>query len=1796
MAQTDRYVDCRLTSAGSGTEASPFNALSLLGSISSNTTVHLASGCECEGSVEVVGDNVSIVAWGDGPKPVIVGSTEIPQEDWIWDANAGPASSQGAWYVELPPNTVVSQVYWNNVSLGIAQEPDVNSPVGEDGWFRMDQFARTGISDNITDLELGMFSTQSSLIGAEAVVRSANWQFDRAIVQAANNNVIQLPLDALGRPEVDLDGYEWGYYLRGKTVFMDVIGEWCVVEDVQDRLYLKAPYNGNVGPVGVRRGSLEVGIRAYNNRTNIQISSIAFEHQTLAGFESYIGSNHRIENCDFRYVFMGIKDQSGDNVNDGHVYSGNSFNQVYDKAIASDADNVTITQNVLQSIGLTIHTGTAGFFGYHGIVANGTGLIITDNQLAQIGYTGMGIYGSGLIARNHIDRPLQLLTDGAGIAIDLVDGLVIEDNIVTNPGGPINMISAAANYYQSSPLDFGIYFGNQSIKNTAVRRNTVSGAVVGIHVDHSLCTIGIEVADNVLFNNGAQLSVTDFSNWTTLCGGNGDRNNGQGSGQPPNYKSAYNDVYEGNILYGLTPEQRCLTFGQIWPGEYSDLVDFGTFANNYYYNPFTDVVVYHDIKYSVSGNQPITTYFGPNDRVIPWTLNGWRNNAEPDQDISALGHPRRLPGFRLLESPAPELVGFHSDECSSTSAWVGTPTLLNGDGSETDTDPIGSYLRFTGQTYLERWAAGLNSLTPIASGSLVSPPGLYRFKVRARSANTEVLQLAPVYRTTGLGSNLYQRPITSFGLGPTWGVKEVLLDIPEGDNMVTALQNVLGGYGAITSSVVDIDYVKVERVFADPTYEAEIASNHLLRYNCPLPGAFTDERNVAANGGVFVLPENTLEMPLCGLWSDVDGNIYAPGESIALDPWQSIIVFQVDPPQTLAGMDLNNQFFIPSGATEIWDEQMNVQGSVVVQDGGTLIVDGATIGFAPSTQDITTNLEVEPGGTLIMRNGAHLTNWMGCAIPVGMWDGVKAGGSNTGPQPQVEMYTGSRISNAYTALMFRDGDPAAPIPNTQGATLATGSRPKLALEGALFENNMHDIVLIPLLSTASTSLSMIDLDGPGGNDAVPSFIRKCTFRTSAALKQENAYPKHHLYMRSVHKLKVLGSTFENRRPDNAYSNPGHRGNGITGMNAQILVTEYDAQGEEAAPSVFAGLTYGVYASAVTKFVADVTRTRFDRCGGGIYLSSSVFARITENTFLVPDIDFALKGVSASYGTYLESSTGFELEENVYTGEDDTDHPKVGAIFRNCGPEFNEYYRNTFANFRSRARNSMGTLIMGDNFGVEGGLKFKCNTYSADPDQMNDLDIALNGVGVRIGTNQGSNQFSYTLAGNTFANFTGSDCGGADERHLFVDADALSGLNVFTYWHHLEQTDIELRPHCVSAPIVEDNVNPELNWIKEGGFEFTENACESELGRNKRYSDALNELGAVKIEHALLKDVYGDWSDGGDTEGLKDFILDASNGSYAVRNQLMLVAPKVSHDAWELAFKRVPAMDPWHLAQALLANSPLELETMVLLDSSLVNPYYKQLVLDGQNGGVSMHSIYKGELSELYSRKSRAAADASALALGAESQGKIDSALMVLDGAELEDEGIFRAALLHWEGDRTGVRVVIDDQLASVANDPYWTVQDLAYEQLESDKDLAEVDAAIVQQLQAIAQGLGSGTAEALAWLSVLGEPYDEPVILPDLSKRARPHAPHRSMFTWTPLSVFPNPSDGEINIAYAVPSEVQRAEVCVMDALGQLIFSDELSGTGVVRMDVPVYATGLNIVALYFDGHLIGTEKVQMIK
>lgn len=79
------------------------------------------------------------------------------------------------------------------------------------------------------------------------------------------------------------------------------------------------------------------------------------------------------------------------------------------------------------------------------------------------------------------------------------------------------------------------------------------------------------------------------------------------------------------------------------------------------------------------------------------------------------------------------------------------------------------------------------------------------------------------------------------------------------------------------------------------------------------------------------------------------------------------------------------------------NNNMNVHGSIIIENGRTLTIDGVTIRFADSRHmDHLTNIIVRPGGNLVVRNGAVLTTLASC--PSSMWDGIKVLGVPDNPE------------------------------------------------------------------------------------------------------------------------------------------------------------------------------------------------------------------------------------------------------------------------------------------------------------------------------------------------------------------------------------------------------------------------------------------------------------------------------------------------------------------------------------------------------------------------------------------------------------------------------------------------------------------------------------------------------------------------------------------------------------------------------------------------------------------------------
>nr|MDQ3100116.1 hypothetical protein [Bacteroidota bacterium] len=217
----------------------------------------------------------------------------------------------------------------------------------------------------------------------------------------------------------------------------------------------------------------------------------------------------------------------------------------------------------------------------------------------------------------------------------------IQDNVVRDCVG--NMESVATDHNDNYYIVMGIYFGNTSIKNTTVQRNTVlrcNGA--GIHVDHTMLSTGNQVKENTLMDNNVQLSISDYSNY-----------NGPGA-TAPYHVPAFNSVYSGNIMYSIRPEQLCLREYQVYSPAH---VDFGTFINNRYYSPYTEL----SIKiHNFNAGQP--KYY---------TLERWQEVL--GEDMGSTRSPLRSPNYTTTNELSSDLV-VNGNFNGPVSNWIIWPT------------------------------------------------------------------------------------------------------------------------------------------------------------------------------------------------------------------------------------------------------------------------------------------------------------------------------------------------------------------------------------------------------------------------------------------------------------------------------------------------------------------------------------------------------------------------------------------------------------------------------------------------------------------------------------------------------------------------------------------------------------------------------------------------------------------------------------------------------------------------------------------------------------------------------------------------------------------------------------------------------------------------------------------------------------------------------------------------------------------------------------------------------------------
>ena len=269
-----------------------------------------------------------------------------------------------------------------------------------------------------------------------------------------------------------------------------------------------------------------------------------------------------------------------------------------------------------------------------------------------------------------------------------------------------------------------------------------------------------------------------------------------------------------------------------------------------------------------------------------------------------------------------------------------------------------------------------------------------------------------------------------------------------------------------------------------------------------------------------------------------------------------------------------------------------------------------------------------------------------------------------------------------------------------------------------------------------------------------------------------------------------------------------------------------------------------------------------------------------------------------------------------------------------------------------------------------------------------------------------------------------------------------------------------------------------------------------------------------------------------------------------------------------------------------------------MDEHDIDEFYRQLVRDNQNGGISMHSIYRSEITHFQSVKAAALQDMVHKVIASQDTLDIQGALSTLNTLGLSNKDEYAYSLCLALNALPSARQIVNEKLASqIADRSYWEVQDLMLDLMENLQDLSDLTSLQLQQLQAIASRDEAGTAISIAILTAIGQTYHEPLILPNRTKRLLPQQTQDNTISPAQLTAYPNPSNGPVYVVYSVPDGVEKVELTVFDAQGRLISSSLVPPNGgIFEINERSLSTGLHIVNLTCDGISVGSAKVSVVR
>ena len=570
--------------------------------------------------------------------------------------------------------------------------------------------------------------------------------------------------------------------------------------------------------------------------------------------------------------------------------------------------------------------------------------------------------------------------------------------------------------------------------------------------------------------------------------------------------------------------------------------------------------------------------------------------------------------------------------------------------------------------------------------------------------------------------------------------------------------------------------------------------------------------------------------------------------------------------------------------------------NLTIKNGGALTIT-STVKFTEGKKII-----VERGGRLIL-NGGTLTS----TCPT--WGGVEVQGNSdaqqepTSNQGYVYVCNNGKIERAHIGINSING----------GIVL---------VDSASFVNDFHSICISNYHHRNISRISrshFVWSNNPQEAFLNPIFIDNPFF----------------IGLQNLSSIQISGCTFEN----NLYNDPtfDQAGYGIVCSNSDLILKDWQVNNQYVIPvdprvigqrNQFKRLKYGLYGLTTGENTIYISGSIFENNLRGAYLSGyrgSAFARVYTTKFK-PLSTGQSEGphVGDSYGLYLNTCTGYSIEENeFYNSISDTlNHEGIGLIINQSGGEQNELYNNKFhgLNYASLAQNCNRL----EDFQ---GLCFECNDF-----YQNDNDITISSSNPSsqnqgIAVNQGNKTWP---AYNTFT--VGND----DYFDIYNPMDQIN------YYEPIDNGGYNLHPFPAIGVSTISNQDQGYNKL---------NDCPSRFSNSKTAQEMHGVLEDAQIKRDSTRLVLQSLIDGGATENLVYNVQNSSpDNALQLRNDLIDKSPYLSDSVMKTAVFKENVLTNSMLRDILIEN-PQSSKSVAIMDAvdQRNNPMPDSLVAQIQNG-------------------------------------------------------------------------------------------------------------------------------------------------------------------------------------------------------------------------------------------------------